>query len=249
MKVLVCISNVPDTTTKIKLTGDEKGIDQAGVQWIINPWDELALTRALELKETGGGAITQVDVANVGTNMTEPTLRKALAIGADNAYRVDTEAKDSYFVALQLAEVVKTQGYDLVLCGIESSDYNGSAVGAMVSEFLGYASVSSVSGLNLEGGELIINREIDGGSEKLKTQVPAVLVVQKGIALDPRIPNMRGIMMARKKPLNVVPAAAGDALTEYVEYQLPQAKAACKMIDEDNAGEIINLLHTEAKVL
>jgi electron transfer flavoprotein beta subunit len=249
MKILVCISNVPDTTTKIKLSGEGTGIDQAGIQWIINPWDELALTRALELKEAGGGAITQVDVANVGTNMTEPTLRKALAIGADNAHRIDTEAKDSYYVALQLSEVAKAGEYDLVLCGIESSDYNGASVGAMLSEFLGYASVSSVSGLNIEGGNLSINREIDGGAEVLSCDLPLILIVQKGIALDPRIPNMRGIMMARKKPLNVHPPVAGDALTEYVDYQTPAAKAACKMIDEENAGELINLLHTEAKVI
>lgn len=245
MKVLVLISNVPDTTTKIRFTGDNTAFDSAGVQWIINPWDELALTRAVELKEAGN--IEKITVANVGTQLTEPTLRKALAVGADEAFRIDAEAKDAFFVAKQLAEVAKD--FDIVLAGIEASDYNGSAVGGMLAELLDYNSVSAVSGLNIEGGILVINREIDGGSQILSVKTPVVLIVQKGIAKEPRIPAMRGIMMARKKPLNVIPALDGSNKTTFVNYEMPPPKAACKMVDEENAKELISMLHEEAKVL
>lgn len=249
MKILVCISNVPDTTTKIKLLDGNKKIDESGIQWIINPWDELALTRALELKEAHAGEIESISVAGVGGAVCEPTLRKALAIGADNAYRIDTLPLDAFYTATQLAALVKQENFDLVLCGIESSDFNGSAVGGMLSELLAYKSVSSVSGLDVSGSTLQVDREIDGGNEQLELSAPAVLIVQKGIAIDPRIPSMRGIMMARKKPLNVVPAVEAEALTEYVQFEMPAPKAACKLVDEENAGEIIRLLHTEAKVL
>lgn len=247
MKILICISNVPDTTTKIRFTADNTAFDTAGVQWIINPWDELALTRALELKETTGGTIEKITVVAVGLKDAEPTLRKALAIGADDAVRIDAEPKDAFFVAEQLAQVAKD--YDIILCGIEASDYNGSAVGGMLSEFLNIPSVSSVSKLNIENGDVKVNREIDGGSETLSTEVPFVAIVQKGIALEPRIPSMRGIMMARKKPLNVLPAVETEALTEFVSYELPPAKAACKIVDAENVKELVDLLHNEAKVI
>ena len=244
MKILVLISNVPDTTTKIRFTGDNTAFDTTGVQWIINPWDELALTRAVELKEAGG--VEKIVVANVGEKITEATLRKALAVGADEAIRIDTEPKDAYFVAKQLAEVAS--GYDLIMAGIEASDYNGSAVGGMLAELLGINSVSAVSGIDIENGELKIHRDIDGGSQVLSVPTPVLTVVQKGIAIDPRIPAMRGIMMARKKPLNVVPAVDAEPRTEFVNFELPAPKAACKMVDEDNAKELIRLLHEEAKV-
>lgn len=245
MKVLVLISNVPDTTTKIRFTGDNTAFDANGVQWIINPWDELALTRAVELKEAG--AVEKISVANVGGKLTEATLRKALAVGADDAFRVDAEPTDGLFVAKQLTQIAKE--YDIILAGIEASDYNGSAVGGMLAELLEFNSVSAVSGLNIEGGELIINREIDGGSQVLTVASPVVLIVQKGIAKEPRIPAMRGIMMARKKPLNVVPAVDGGNKSKFVNYEMPPPKAACKMVDEDSAKEIIAMLHEEAKVL
>jgi len=245
MKILVLISNVPDTTTKIRFTGDNTAFDAAGVQWIINPWDELALTRAMELKEAGG--VEKITVANVGEKITEPTLRKALAVGADDAIRVDAPAKDAFFVASQLAEVAKD--YDLILAGIEASDYNGTAVGGMLAELLDYNSVSAVSGISLDGDKYIVNREIDGGSQVLSMSGPLVAIVQKGIAKEPRIPAMRGIMMARKKPLNVVAATDAGEKTTFVNFELPPPKAACKMIDEENAKELITLLHEEAKVL
>ena len=245
MKILVLISNVPDTTTKIRFTGDNTAFDNAGVQWIINPWDELALTRAVELKEAG--SVEKITVANVGSKLTEATLRKALAVGADDAIRIDSDPKDAYFVAKQLAAV--SGEYDIILAGIEASDYNGSAVGGMLAELLGYNSVSAVSGLNIENGTATVNREIDGGSQVLTIAVPVVLIVQKGIAKEPRIPAMRGIMMARKKPLNVIPPIEADEKTAFVNYELPSPKAACKMVDEDNAKELIAMLHEEAKVL
>lgn len=247
MKILICLSNVPDTTTKVKLNGDSTAIDKAGVQWIINPWDEFALTRALELKEGSGGAITSVTVVTVGTVDVEPTMRKGLAIGADDAIRIDASPSEAYFVAAQIAEVAKD--FDIIMAGIESSDYNGSAVGGMLSEFLDIPSVSSVSKMEIEGDAVSVTREIDGGSEVVSTQTPFVAIVQKGITKEPRIPAMRGIMMARKKPLNVVAAKEIEALTEFTSYDLPEAKAACKMVDAENVKELVDLLKNEAKVL
>lgn len=249
MKILVCISNVPDTTTKIRFTDNNTAFDAAGVQWIINPWDELALTRALELKEASDTSIETITVINVGPQSTEPTIRKALAIGADDAVRIDAQAADAYAVAANLAGYIKENPYDIIFCGIDSSDYNGSLVGGMLAEFLELPSVSSVSKLDIEGDTVKMNREIDGGSEVLTTPTPFVAVVQKGIALEPRIPSMRGIMMARKKPLNVVPPAVDEALTEFVSYELPPSKAACKMVDAENVKELVDLLHNEAKVI
>jgi len=245
MKFLVLISNVPDTTTKIRFVDDNKAFDTTGVQWIINPWDELALTRAVELKEAGG--IEKITVANVGESITEATLRKALAVGADDAIRIEAKPKDAFYVATQLAQVAKD--YDVVMVGIEASDYNGSAVGGMLAEILGFNSVSAVSGMNIENGQLSLTREIDGGQQKIDVETPVVTIVQKGIAIDPRIPAMRGIMMARKKPLTVVPAVDAEEKTEYISFELPPPKAACKLVDEDNVKELVRLLQEEAKVL
>jgi len=245
MKILVLISNVPDTTTKIRFTGDNTAFDAAGVQWIINPWDELALTRAMELKEAGG--VEKITVANVGEKITEATLRKALAVGADDAIRIDAPAKDAFFVATQLSKIAGD--FDLILAGIEASDYNGNAVGGMLAELLGFNSVSAVSGIKIDGDKFVVNREIDGGSQVLSVTGPLVAIVQKGIAKEPRIPAMRGIMMARKKPLNVVEAVDAHEKTSFVNFELPPPKAACKMVDEENAKELITLLHEEAKVL
>jgi electron transfer flavoprotein beta subunit len=249
MKILICISNVPDTTTKIRFVNNNTAFDSMGVQWIINPWDELALTRALELKETIAGAVEKVTVINVGSAASEPTIRKALAIGADDAIRVNAEPKDAYFVASQIAEAIKNDGYDLIIAGIESSDYNGSTVGGMVAEFLGITSISSVSKIDIEGGKVVVKRDIDGGSEVIGVQTPFVAIIQKGVTKEPRIPSMRGIMMARTKPLKVVEPTSIEALTEYVNFELPAAKSACKLIDAENMKELVHLLHTEAKVI
>lgn len=249
MKILVCLSNVPDTTTKVKFTNDNTDFDTTGVQWIINPWDELALTRALQLKEDSKNSVDKVTVINVGTKTAEPTIRKALAIGADDAIRIDTEPKDAYYVASQLAEVLKNENFDIIFAGIESSDYNGASVGGMLSEMLSIPSISAVSSFDLENDEVSIIREIDGGKEQIKTQTPVLAIVQKGIALEPRIAAMRGIMMARKKTLNVVEPAEVEPLTDFVSYELPEPKPACKMIDPDNLNELVNLLKNEAKVI
>ena len=249
MKILVCLSNVPDTTTKIKLASDGKNVDLTGVQWVINPWDELALTRALELKETNGTTIEKVSVAMVGKAEIEPTLRKALAIGADDAFRVDLDPGDAYQVATEIAALVKLNPYDIILCGIESSDYNGSMVGGMLAELLDYPSVSSVSSLNLDGNEVVLNREVDGGKETIFMNLPFVAIVQKGIAIDPRIPSMRGIMTSRTKPLTVVPTYGSIPLTTVSSFSLPEKKSACHLVDADNVPELVRLLHEEAKVI
>lgn len=249
MKILVCISNVPDTTTKVKFVENNTKLDKSGIQWIINPWDELALTRALQLKEGSNGSIEKITVINVGLVDSEPTIRKALAIGADDAKRINAEPKDAYFVAAQIAEVIKNDPYDIIMAGIESSDYNGSMTGGMIAEFLDIPSVSSVSTLNIENGQVKVSREIAGGKEILETKLPVVAIVQKGIAIDPRIPSMRGIMMARQKPLNVYEPIDINPLTEYVEFELPKPKAKCKMVDPENVKELIELLHNEAKII
>ncbi|MBN1143378.1 MAG: electron transfer flavoprotein subunit beta/FixA family protein [Bacteroidales bacterium] len=249
MKILVCISNVPDTTTRVRFVDDFKKLDASGIQWVINPWDELSLTRALELKDDASTGVKSVTVAHVGPASAEPTIRKALAIGADDAIRVNAEPADAYYVASQLAEVVKTEQFDMIMCGIESSDHNGSTVGGMLSELLNFPSVSAVSNLKIENGQVVINREIDGGKETVLVPTPVVVVVQKGIAKEPRIAAMRGIMMARTKPIKVLEPLAVDTLTEVAGYEMPQPRAACKFIDAENPKQLIDMLQNEAKVL
>ena len=249
MKILVCISNVPDTTTKIRFADGNSRLDPAGVQWVINPWDELSLTRALELKDDTTNAVSAVTVAHVGAADSEPTIRKALAIGADDAIRINGSAPDAYFVAGQLADVIRKEGYDIIMCGIESSDFNGSSVGGMIAEFLEIPSVSGVSGIKVEGGKIILTREIDGGKELVSVPAPLVAIVQKGIAKEPRIASMRGIMTARTKQIRIVEPAQIDALSEVAGFELPQPRAACRFIDPENAGELISLLMNEAKVI
>jgi electron transfer flavoprotein beta subunit len=249
MKILVCISNVPDTTTKIKFAAGNTSIDTTGIQWVINPWDELSLTRALELKDDTSTGIKTVTVVHVGPASSEPTIRKALAIGADDAVRVNAEPLDAYFTAAQIAEVVKKEQFDIILCGIESSDYNGSSVGGMVAEFLGFPSVSAVSGIKFENGQPVLTREIDGGKETVTVNVPFVGIVQKGIAKEPRIAAMRGIMMARSKPVKLIEPVTIEPLTNVLEYEKPAPRAACKYVDADNPARLIELLQNEAKVI
>lgn len=244
MKILVCISNVPDTTTKISFTNN-KELNTAGVQFIINPYDEIALTRALEIKEAQGGTVT---VINVGTAATEPNIRKALAIGADDAIRVNAEPTDALFVATQIAEVAKKNQYDIILTGRESIDYNGAQVGAMIAELLDLPSVSVAVKLDVSGSEATLEREIDGGKEVVSVPLPFVASAQKGMA-EPRIPNMRGIMTARTKPLQVVEPVGADKATEHVKFELPPAKSAVKIIPAEQAEQLVDLLHNEAKVI
>ena len=245
MKILVCISQVPDTTTKITFTADKKAFNSQSVQFIINPYDEIALTRALELKEGAGGTVT---VINVGGTNTEPNIRKALAIGADDAIRVNAEPTDAFFVALQIAETAKKNNYDLILTGRESIDYNGAQVGTMLAELLAWPSVSVATKLDVNGTEATLEREIDGGKEVISVQLPLVASAQKGMA-EPRIPNMRGIMTARTKPLAVVEPAGDTKHTSSVLYENPPAKTAVKLVDKEKPEALVDLLHTEAKVI
>ncbi|WP_439130245.1 electron transfer flavoprotein subunit beta/FixA family protein [Polaribacter sp.] len=248
MKILVCISHVPDTTSKINFTENDTKFDTNGVQFVINPYDEFSLTRAMWFKEKQGAKVT---VVSVGSSLTEPTLRKALAIGADDAVRVNVEATDGLAVAKQLAEVVKNGGYDLVLAGRESIDYNGGMVPGMLATLVDYNFVNGCVGLEVEGDSVTAIREIDGGNETLSTKLPLVIGGQKGIVeeKDLRIPNMRGIMMARKKPLNVVEPIDASPSTSIESFEKPAPKGTVKLIDADNIDELINLLHNEAKVI
>jgi electron transfer flavoprotein beta subunit len=245
MKILVCITHVPDTTSRIAFTENNTKFDTNGVQFIIGPYDDYALARAVELKEQSGGTVT---VLNVGTAETEPTIRKALAIGADDAIRVNTEPVDSFFVAQQIAAVAKENNYDLILMGRESIDFNGGMVHGMVGELLGLPSVSPIMTLDIEGNVAKMSREIEGGKEKLEMELPFVAGCQEPIA-EWKIPNMRGIMSARTKPLQVREAASAEQLAKLVTYELPPAKGAVKMIDADNVAELVKLLKNEAKVL
>ncbi len=248
MKILVCISVVPDTTTRIKLKEDKKSIDENGIQWIINPWDELALTRALELKEGSQGKIKSVTVIHAGDKASEQVIRKALAIGADDAIRLDFSPQDSFQTAKALASAINKDDYGLIMAGIESSDYNSSMVGGMLAELLDMPSVSSVSNIDLDGN-FIFTSEIDGGSIKMNFEEPVLAIVQKGIAKEPRIPNMRGIMMARRKPLKVESAAESMLNSAIESLEMPAPKAACEMIDADNPKKLIDYLQTKEKIL
>ena len=248
MKILVCISHVPDTTSKINFTDNDTQFDTNGVQFVINPYDEFVLTRAMWFKEKQGATIT---VVNVGSTNTESTLRKALAIGADDAIRVNADATDGLFVAKQLAEVAKNGGYDIILAGKESIDYNGGMVPGMLASLLNYNFINACIGIEVEGTNVTASREIDGGKESLSCSLPIVIGGQKGVVeeKDLRIPNMRGIMMARKKPLNIVEPIDADAATASANFEKLAAKGAIKLVDADNVGELVELLHNEAKVI
>src|SRR6478736_4075834 len=243
MKILVCITHVPDTTSKINFTDGSTKFDTTGVQYIIGPYDDYALARAIELKESAGASVT---VLNVGLADTEPTIRKALAIGADDAIRVNAEPTDSLFVATQIAEHAK--GYDLVLMGRESIDFNSGVVHAMVGEILGIPSVSPVMKLDIDGTKVKMSKEIEGGKEQVEATLPLVAGCQEPIA-EWKIPNMRGIMSARTKPLNVVEPKTIQPSVVAKKYELPAPKGAVKMISADNVGELVTRLKTEAKVL
>ena len=247
MKLLVCVSKTPDTTARIAFANDNTEFDSKDVQYIMNPYDEwYALVRALELKEAAGSG--SVSVINVGTSSNDIVIRKALAIGADDATRVDAEPKSAYFVAKQIAAYAKDQGFDGILLGKETIDYNGAEVGAMISELLDLPYVSFANNLEVNGGTATISRDIEGGSETVEIEGPFVLSAAKGLA-EQRIPKMRGIMMAKRKPLNVIPPVAVEDLAVVVQYELPEAKSSVKLLDPDDMGELVRLLHEEAKVI
>lgn len=246
MKFLVCISKAPDTTTKIAFTDNNTKFNNDKVVFIVNPYDEwYALVRALELKEKFGGTVT---IINVGAADTDAIIRKALAIGADDAVRIDAEPVDAMFVAKQIAEYVKANPYDIVLCGKETIDYNGSEVGGMIAGLLDWGYVSLATSLEINGNTTTLNREIAGGHETVEVNIPFVLSAAKGMA-EARIPNMRGIMAARTKPVAVVASIASENYTSILSYELPKEKTGVKLVDADNVGELISLLHDEAKVI
>ena len=248
MKILVCISHVPDTTSKINFTNNDAEFDKTGVQFVINPYDEFCLTRAMWFKEKQGATVT---VVNVGGAETEPTLRKALAIGADDAIRINVAATDGFVVAKELAAVVKAGGYDLVLAGKESADYNGQMVPGMLASLVAYNFINGCVDLEVEDTNVAVKREIDGGNETISTSLPLVIGGQKGIVeeKDLRIPNMRGIMMARKKPMQVLEGSGALAATNSISFEKLAPKGAVKLVAADNLDALIDLLHNEAKVI
>ncbi|MGY4384203.1 electron transfer flavoprotein beta subunit [Pedobacter sp. UYP24] len=245
MKILVCISNVPDTTTKITFTNNNTQFNTAGVQFIVNPYDEIALSKAIELCEGGKGTVT---VINVGESQTDPTIRKALAIGADDAVRINAAPRDAYFVAYQISEYAKTADFDMILCGRESIDYNGSQVAAMVGEFLNIPSISIIKKLEYDGSTATLDREIEGGKEVISVTGKFVASCAEGTA-QPKIPNMRGIMSARTKPLVVIEAKDIPAVVTIQQFETPPPRGTVKLIPADDPSKLIDLLHQEAKVI
>lgn len=247
MKILVAISNVPDTTTKIQFSDNNTKFNTAGVTFVINPYDEwYALVRALELKEANSAE--KVTIIHVGLPDSEATIRKGLALGADDAVRIDSEGPDAFFVADQIADYAKANGYDLILTGKETINYNGSSVGAMIAGVLDLPFISLATKLDLAGNKATVEHDIDGGTQVVECELPLVISCAKGMA-EQRIPNMRGIMAARTKPLTVVASKATQALTSIKTFELNPGRTSCKMISEDNLDELVNLLHTQAKVI
>ncbi|MBK8605588.1 MAG: electron transfer flavoprotein subunit beta/FixA family protein [Chitinophagaceae bacterium] len=247
MKILVCISKTPDTTAKIAFTDNNTKFDESGVQWIINPYDEwYALVRAIELKEADPSTV--IHLVTVAGADADPIIRKALALGGDEAIRVNANSHDSFYIASQIADVAKQGGYDLVLTGKETIDYNGSSIGGMVAELLDQPFISLAAKLELTGTKATLTREIEGGEEICEAELPLVVSAQKGMA-EARIPNMRGIMAARTKPLKVVEPVAADSLTTVSGFDLPPAKAGVKLVDPENVDELVRLLHEEAKAI
>lgn len=247
MKILVCVTKTPDTTSKIAFTDNNTKFAQAGVQWIINPYDEwYALVRAIELKEKDPS--TAIHLVTVGAADAEPIIRKALALGGDEAYRVNAESPDSFYIASQIAAIAKAGAYDLVLTGKETIDYNGSSIGGMLAELLDMPYVALATRLELAGTTATINREIEGGEEICSVALPVVISCQKGMA-EAKIPNMRGIMAARTKPLKVSEPVQTDQLTSVQSYELPPPKTGVKMIPADKPEELVTLLREQSKVI
>ncbi len=247
MKILVCISKTPDTTAKIAFTDNNTKFAEAGVQWIINPYDEwYALVRAIELKEAD--TATTIHIISVGSADVEPIIRKALALGGDEAIRVNANPADSYFVAAQIAEVARQDAYDLIFTGKETIDYNNGAVGGMLAEMLDLPYIALATNFKMNGGNVTVKREIEGGEETVEVALPVVVSCQKGMA-EARIPNMRGIMAARTKPLKVVEPVPVESLTKIAAFGLPPAKAGVKLVSADNVEELVRLLHEEARVI
>ena len=247
MKILVCISRTPDTTTKIAFIDNNTKFETNGVQWIINPYDEwYSLIKAIEIKEANLSAV--IHLVHVGLQENEPIIRKALALGGDEAFRIDTEATDAHSIAFQIASMAKDQAYDIILTGKETIDHNNGAIGAMIAAMLDINCIGLATKLELETNLAVVTREVDGGEEILESTFPLLISCQKGMA-DPRIPNMRGIMAARTKPLNILEALKSDAFTETISFSMPSKKAGITMIPSDQPELLVKLLREEAKAI
>lgn len=247
MKILVAISQVPDTTAKISFTENNTKFNAASVQFIINPYDEwYALVRALEIKEAGKAE--KVSVIHVGLSDADATIRKALALGADDSFRIDADPTDAYFVAQQLAQFIQANPYDLILLGKETISYNGGVTSGILAGLLNYPFISNASQLDVNSNQITAHQDMEGGYQVVECSLPAVVSANKGMA-EQRIPNMKGIMAARTKPLNVIPAYPVDSFVKYEHFDLAPGRTACKFIDPNNVEELVNLLHTEAKVI
>ena len=248
MNILVCISNVPDTTSKINFINNDTEFDTNGIQYIINPNDEFGLTRAIWFQQKEGAKVT---VLTVGESSCEPILRKCLAIGADMAIRIDAIPKDGFFVANQISEICKKNKYDLIIAGRESIDYNGGMVPGMLAGLLNYNFVTNCIQLEIDQNIAMASREIDGGKEILSSKLPIIIGAQKGLVeeKDLIIPNMRGIMQARQKSLNVVSPINIEPKSIVKSFEKPKPKGEVKLVPSDNVDELINLLHNEAKVI
>ncbi|HPA22290.1 MAG TPA: electron transfer flavoprotein subunit beta/FixA family protein [Ferruginibacter sp.] len=247
MKILVCISKTPDTTAKIAFTDNNTKFAADGVQWIINPYDEwYALVRAIEIKEADPSAV--LHLINVGEADNDPIIRKALALGGDEAIRINSVNTDTYYIATQIAEIAKSGGYDIIFTGKETIDYNGSSLGGMIAELLNVPFIANVTKFDLQESNALVTREIEGGEEKDKVALPAIFSAQQGMA-EQRIPNMKGIMGARTKPLKVMEPIAANSLTSIVSFELPPAKQGVKLVSPDTPEELVRLLHEEARVI
>jgi electron transfer flavoprotein beta subunit len=243
MKILICISHVPDTNAKIPFKDGQPDLN--GIAMVIAPYDDFALARAVELRDQTSGKLT---VVNVGLADTEPTIRKALAIGADDAVRVNAKPTDAFFVATQIAALAKAEQYDLIMMGRESSDFNGGMVHGMVAEMLGLPCVVPCMKLDVAGRVATAYRETEGGKEVVEAALPLVAGCQEPIA-EWKIPNMRGIMSAKTKPLKVVEPVVATTATSVVGYEMPPQRGTVKMIAADQVDQLIGLLKTEAKVI
>jgi len=248
MNILVCISNVPDTTSKINFIEENTKLDSNGIQFVINPYDEFCLTKAVMLKESMGASIT---VVTVGDASAEPVIRKSLAIGADSAVRINRAPQDSFSTASEIAHYIRSNEYDIIMCGRESIDYNGGAVPGMIAEMLDLPLINACIGMDVSGSSAKLIREIDGGKEMISCSLPLVIGGQKGLVQESelRIPNMRGIMQSRTKPLEVIESTQDEVLSQTISFENPKEKEACKLVNSDNVGELIDLLHNEAKVI
>ncbi len=245
MKILVCISNVPDTTSKIVFTDNNTSFNENGIQFILNPYDEIALTKAIELAANENGTVT---VLHVGEASTEPTIRRALAYGANEAVRIDVAPRDAWFVANQIANYVRSNPFDLILTGRESIDYNGAQVQSYLAELLSLPAVAVAKKLDILNNEATIEREIEGGKEVLKVSLPVVVGTAEGVA-EPKIPNVRNILQASRKPLNIIEPIEVTELSKITTYELPVSRGTVNLIDKDQVSQLVELLHREAKVI